>query len=71
MSTKNDKKLIIKKDWCKGCAICVAYCPKNILVIKDGKIDVTDIDLCIKCGLCELRCPDYAIYLEGVENGEK
>lgn len=69
-ANSKEKELILKKDWCKGCGICVTYCPKNILVLKKGKIDVTDIDACIKCGLCELRCPDYAIYLE-VNDNEK
>lgn len=57
-------KLILNTNWCKGCGICVEYCPKKILTLKDSKIEVEDIESCILCGLCELRCPDYAIYIE-------
>lgn len=70
MSIKNNKKLIVKEDWCKGCSICVEFCPKKVLDIKDGIVKIIDIDSCVKCGLCELRCPDYAIYLEVIEDGE-
>ena len=61
-----DKKLVIKPEWCKGCGICVAFCPKKVLGLEDGKIAILDGDSCIKCGQCELRCPDYAIYLKEV-----
>ena len=61
-----DKKLVIKPDWCKGCGICVAFCPKKVLGLENGKIAILDGDSCIKCGQCELRCPDYAIYLKEV-----
>ena len=47
---------------CKGC-ICVAFCPTNTLEMKEGKVEIVDMDACIECGLCELRCPDFAIYL--------
>ena len=60
----NSKQLIIEKSWCKGCGICVEYCPKKILELQDNVIDIIDINKCIKCGLCELRCPDYAIYIK-------
>ena len=60
-----DKLLKIKTDWCKGCGICVEFCPKNVLGLKNGKIVINNIEACIKCGLCELRCPDFAIYLGG------
>ena len=59
------KKLIIKEDWCKGCAICVAFCPKKVLQMKGEKAVIADLKACIYCALCEVRCPDYAIYVEG------
>ncbi|MBU5254849.1 MULTISPECIES: 4Fe-4S binding protein [Tissierella] len=62
---KTEKSLTVDKNWCKGCGICVAFCPKNVLEIKDGKVNIKDLDSCIKCGQCELRCPDFAIYLGG------
>jgi 2-oxoglutarate ferredoxin oxidoreductase subunit delta len=54
--------ITLRKERCKGCDICVAFCPKNILKLdKLGKIYVTDEAQCIFCGQCELRCPDFAI----------
>lgn len=70
MPEKTFKMLQINENWCKGCGICVAFCPKDVLDIKSGKVIIKDIDACIKCGQCELRCPDYAIYLGG-EDDEK
>ena len=64
-----DKKdLIINKEWCKGCGICVAFCPKQVLAIHDEKVEAVKRDECISCGQCELRCPDNAIYLGGKGN---
>lgn len=65
MSTKTEQSLNVKTEWCKGCGICVEFCPTNVLELKDGKVNIKDLDACIKCGLCELRCPDFAIYLGG------
>ena len=64
-----NKRLIINQKWCKGCGICVAVCPKQVLVLQKGKATAANPDACIKCGQCEQRCPDYAIYLENVEEG--
>ncbi|MCF6462059.1 4Fe-4S binding protein [Clostridium sp. Cult1] len=62
---KTLEKLNVEKELCKGCGICVAFCPKDVLAIKDEKVVIKDLDSCIQCGQCELRCPDYAIYLGG------
>ena len=58
-------EITVLKERCKGCGICVAFCPKKILALDTlGKIYVIDEKACINCGQCELRCPDYAIYVE-------
>lgn len=72
MGTKQKlRRLVVKEGWCKGCGICVAFCPKNVLALEEQKVKIVDIDVCTKCGLCELRCPDYAIYLEEDEEDDK
>ncbi len=56
------KEHIIKRDWCKGCGICVHFCPKSVLELdnKDKAVVVRPED-CVCCRMCELRCPDLAI----------
>lgn len=54
-------KLIVNEQWCKGCGICVAFCPKSVLSLNMTKVQVDDEDSCIQCGMCERLCPDYAI----------
>ncbi len=54
--------IYIYKQWCKGCGICVAFCPKHVLALgPDGKVYIKNPDDCIACGMCDLRCPDFAI----------
>lgn len=64
------KKLVINRAWCKGCGICVEFCPKKVLGLKKEKIAVI-AEGCILCGQCELRCPDYAIYIEKEEESHE
>lgn len=64
-------KLTINPAWCKGCGICVAFCPMKVLALENDKVKVTDIEKCTQCGACELRCPDYAIYLGRKSNERK
>ena len=52
----------IFRDWCKSCGICVAFCPKGVIVINEnGLPKISDPDLCIGCRFCEVHCPDFAI----------
>lgn len=65
---KVSKQLQINQRWCKGCGICVEFCPKGVLTLIKQKIHIENPEKCIKCGLCEMRCPDYAIWVEEVEH---
>lgn len=62
----------IDRDWCKGCGICVRFCPKHVLQLDDReKAYAAHPEKCICCRLCEMRCPDLSITVETEEEGEK
>ncbi|MEW5908163.1 MAG: 4Fe-4S dicluster domain-containing protein [Thermodesulfobacteriota bacterium] len=59
------KQHLINLEWCKGCGICIAFCPKSVLELSEqDKVVVARPKDCICCRLCELRCPDLAIEVE-------
>jgi len=58
-------RLIVNRPWCKGCELCVKSCPAKVLALdEEAKVKVSHIARCIFCGICELRCPDFAIRVE-------
>jgi 2-oxoglutarate ferredoxin oxidoreductase subunit delta len=64
--TRREKKLpAISREWCKGCGICVEFCPKGALAMDEiEKARLIHPKKCNSCGMCELRCPDLAIELK-------
>jgi len=67
--------VVIIAERCKGCAFCVEYCPKDVLALskdfnKKGyhPPEVIKSGECVNCNLCEMICPDFAIYCVAVED---
>jgi len=62
MAKKEKKTPVINREWCKGCEICVEFCPKDALAMDEmEKANLAFPEKCDGCGMCELRCPDLAI----------
>ncbi len=65
----------LEEDRCKACAVCLDACPRDILVLSEGRfntkgyrpVEVTDMERCTGCALCAVVCPDvvFTVYREG------
>ncbi|MCD6118871.1 4Fe-4S binding protein [bacterium] len=62
-------------DRCKGCEFCVEYCPKDVLEMSTEfnakgyhSPIVVKPNECVNCGLCEMICPEFAIFCIQLEN---
>jgi 2-oxoglutarate ferredoxin oxidoreductase subunit delta len=61
-------KIIINKEKCKGCLLCIQVCPKHSLMV-DQHLNTKGIKPvkfkeeaeCIGCAMCAVICPDCCI----------
>ncbi len=60
-AAKQLPRIVINEKFCKGCSICVDFCPTNVLEMRGPVASVKHLDACTRCQLCDLRCPDFAI----------
>ncbi|MFC1452792.1 ferredoxin family protein [Verrucomicrobiota bacterium] len=66
----------IDRHRCKGCALCVAVCPRKILGISKTlnrkgyhHAEVLKPEECVGCGQCAVICPDCAIEIDAASGG--
>jgi 2-oxoglutarate ferredoxin oxidoreductase subunit delta len=68
VTTPKGHRFTLIKRFCKGCRICVDFCPTGTLDLDDRfKITIAHPEKCIGCRMCEMRCPDMAIYVKKSE----
>ncbi len=61
-------KIAIDRERCKGCLLCVSFCPKGCICVEE-KLNVKGIKPvrfkegagCLGCLRCALVCPDCCI----------
>ena len=61
-------KIIINRERCKGCGLCIHFCKKKQINLSDelnyrGQHPCVFIDAgdCNGCAICAIVCPDVAI----------
>jgi len=59
-------EVIIYARWCKGCGICVEFCPPKVLAMDPGDDfpRVVAPEKCTACHFCDTHCPDLAIVVK-------
>jgi 2-oxoglutarate ferredoxin oxidoreductase subunit delta len=61
-------KIVIDREKCKGCTLCIRVCPKKLIVMSDKfnkkghhPAEFKGEDNCTGCGFCFMVCPDVVI----------
>ncbi|MBN1388681.1 MAG: 4Fe-4S binding protein [Bacteroidales bacterium] len=60
--------IVIDKELCKGCGVCVTACPTEVIALSsevNGKgynyAEAVNMDACTGCTNCAVVCPDGVI----------
>jgi len=72
-------RITIQEDLCKGCELCVSFCPKNCLAMTSDRINAKGLPFaeciappkCVGCRACATVCPEAAIELFEVTENEE
>ncbi|MCX7680475.1 MAG: 4Fe-4S binding protein [Anaerolineae bacterium] len=64
--------VVIDEDRCKGCGLCVAFCPQQVLQLAEGRfnakgytpVTAANVEACTGCAACATICPDvvFTVY---------
>lgn len=62
--------VVIDTERCKGCHLCIAFCPKGVLkpASRINRMGYTPAEVneekardCTGCGVCAMMCPDISV----------
>jgi len=80
VDAKNQKRpageVHIIPERCKGCCFCIEFCPKKVLE-QSPEFNyhgyhpprVSNPDACVQCSMCEMICPEFAIFTTAARSG--
>ena len=58
----------IDEELCKGCHLCISFCPKDVISPSDklnasgySSVSFNDNGECTGCAICGIVCPEVAI----------
>ncbi|NMC77916.1 MAG: 4Fe-4S dicluster domain-containing protein [Chloroflexi bacterium] len=61
-------RVVVQELYCKGCELCVAACPQNVLGLSQERLNIRGYHPaeliapgCTGCGICGIVCPEAAI----------
>jgi 2-oxoglutarate ferredoxin oxidoreductase subunit delta len=66
---KTPANIQVRVSWCKGCGLCVDYCPTSAIEMEGVLPRVVDAEKCTRCLQCEAVCPDFAIEIDPPSGG--
>jgi 2-oxoglutarate ferredoxin oxidoreductase subunit delta len=79
MTTPRGRVFIIPER-CKGCQLCIQFCPRNVLQISN-EINAKGYHFpdvipgkeseCVHCEFCTLVCPEFAIFTLPLDEGRQ
>ncbi len=61
-------RITIAREFCKGCEVCVSFCPQKTISLSDElnasgypTAACTKAEECTGCAVCAMVCPEAAI----------
>ena len=71
----------IIKERCKGCGLCIEYCPKGVLIESEQinekgyhipmLVEEPPLKICVNCEYCMYICPEFAIFTKEYKEKKK